>query len=88
MIVKHILAQDGVEIEACSSMRRTALHIAAEFDHVDIVRLLLAQGADLNSRDVDGSTALHLASQQGSRNALELLMKEANIDLFSKNKFG
>ena len=41
-ILKELLAQEGIEIEACSSMKRTPVHVAAEFDNVEIIKLLLA----------------------------------------------
>ena len=87
-ILKELLAQEGIEIEACSSMKRTPVHVAAEFDHVEIVKLLLAHGADINSRDFDESTPLHVASQYGSLNTLDYLLKETKVELAAKNKFG
>ena len=67
---------------------RTPLHIAAEFDHVEIVQLLIAKGADFNKKDSDGSAPLHIASQQGSINTIDHLLKETKIDLYAKNKYG
>lgn len=87
-ILKELLAQEGIEIEACSSMKRTPVHVAAEFDHAEVVKLLLAQGADINSRDFDESTPLHVASQYGSLNTLDYLLKETKAELAAKNKFG
>lgn len=87
-IVKELLAQEGIEMEACSSMKRTAVHVAAEFDHVEIVKLLLARGADFDHRDFDESTPLHIASQYGSLNTLDYLLKETKADMSAKNKFG
>lgn len=87
-ILKELLAQEGIEIEACSSMKRTPVHVAAEFDHVEVVKLLLAHGADFNCRDFDESTPLHVASQYGSLNTLDYLLKETKVDVAAKNKFG
>jgi hypothetical protein len=39
----------------------SALFIAVEFAHPEIVRLLLSHGADVNTRDEVGTTPLHLA---------------------------
>lgn len=44
---------------------RTALHAATDEGYEDIVELLLTHGAGVNSQDVDGWTALHLATSKG-----------------------
>jgi ankyrin repeat protein len=36
-----------------------ALHCAAQIQYVDLCRFLVQNGADVNARDVEGSTALH-----------------------------
>ena len=69
-------------------MQRTPLHVGTEYDHIEVVKLLIASGADFNYQDSDGSTPLHIASQQGSINTLDYLIKETKIDLFAKNKYG
>lgn len=87
-IVKELLAQEGIEIEACSSMKRTAVHVAAEFDHVEVVKLLVGQGADINRRDFDESTPLHVASSHGALQTLDYILKETKIEMLAKNKYG
>lgn len=69
-------------------MQRTPLHVGTEYDHIEVVKLLIASGADFNYQDSDGSTPLHIASQQGSINTLDYFIKETKIDLFAKNKYG
>ena len=41
---------------------KTALHIASMYGHLEIVQLLLCQGADMSIRTNSGRTALDLAS--------------------------
>lgn len=43
----------------------TALHTSAENGHIEIVQLLVEQGADIGLRDVEGRTALDAALQRG-----------------------
>jgi len=59
----------------------TLLHDAALKGHVDVLELLLAHGADVNSLNAQGATALHDAALAGQRAAAETLLKHgANID--------
>lgn len=44
----------------------TSLHMAAEFQHVEFVRWLLSNGADVSSRSIDGYTPLHMAVKKNS----------------------
>jgi len=52
---------------------RSALHLAASWGHLAIVKRLLEGGADLTLRDEDGYTALDYARQQGKSEVVALL---------------
>ena len=45
---------------------RRPLHYAAYGNHADVVRLLLARGADVDAIDKDHYTALHAAAAAGA----------------------
>jgi hypothetical protein len=47
---------------------------ATHFNHLDIVRNLLAENADPNVRGNDGTTALHLAVRNNNRQMVEMLL--------------
>jgi len=54
---------------------------AAWRGHRKVVKLLIAKGADLEAKDKDGSTPLHIAAQCGHRKVVELLLqKGADIE--------
>ena len=53
----------------------TPLMIAAWRDEIDIVRLLLSQGEDVNVRSEDGHTALSRASWKGHLNIVDVLLQ-------------
>jgi RNA polymerase sigma factor (sigma-70 family) len=57
----------------------TALHIAAQFGHTDIAKLLLDHGADINAKApaVKNMTPLHLAIWRGRKQELESLSEIA-----------
>jgi ankyrin repeat protein len=48
-VVEFLLQQDGIDIEMQSGTCNTALMYAAAAGNTDIVRLLLAHGADVNA---------------------------------------
>ena len=51
----------------------TALHSAARRGRLEIVRLLLANRADINARTNQGRTALEIAADVGQRETVALL---------------
>ncbi len=53
----------------------TLLHDAALKGHIDVIELLLAHGADINSKNAQGGTALHDAALAGQAEAVEALIK-------------
>ena len=55
--------------------------------HTEVIKLLIAEGADLDGKDKFGNTSLHYASQHGSKGIVELLISnKANVNI--KNKGG
>lgn len=53
------------------------LHVAAANGHVNLVRLLLRLGADLEAREgLAGKTALHLAMERGCQSVVNFLLQE------------
>ncbi|XP_012057306.1 PREDICTED: LOW QUALITY PROTEIN: NF-kappa-B inhibitor cactus-like [Atta cephalotes] len=59
------------------SHREMCLHLAATNGHVNLVRLLLRLGADLEAREaLAGKTALHLAMERKCRSVVNFLLQE------------
>ncbi len=62
-VVKELIMKGAPVDLKDKDRRRVALQWAAENGEVGVVRLLLENEADINIRDIDGSTALHLAAK-------------------------
>lgn len=63
----------GAAVNDVESLDETALHIAAEDDHVEIARLLLAAGADINAKRIFDETPLDVAVRRGAKRVQDLL---------------
>jgi len=80
--IVHLLATNGVLLEARDGEQRNALLWAAINGHGDIADDLLDLGADPNARDSDGSTPLIRAAWNGRRDIVaRLLTAGADPDL-------
>jgi ankyrin repeat protein len=61
--------------------KATPLFVAAQFNQVDCMKLLVAAGADIHLKDSIGSDALYIAAEKGQLKALEYLLSVgANVD--------
>ena len=63
----------------------TPLFVAAQCNHLEVVKELLDRGADINTQMVDGATPLFIAAQNGHHQLLQFLIKKgALIDIKRK----
>lgn len=53
----------------------TPLHYAARLGYLKVVELLIAKGANVNARNLDGNTPLYEAVECGHKEIVELLRK-------------
>ncbi|KAL6412228.1 hypothetical protein AUP68_04611 [Ilyonectria robusta] len=66
----------------------TPLHLAAAYDRLEIIQLLLSKGADLMAERTDGSTPLHMAVQAGHLSGTKMLLEHGaseSFDIFGKS---
>ena len=69
-------------------LRLTALHMAAERNHADVIRVLVKHGERVTARTLGLNTPLHMAASQGSVHAIRVLL-ELGADLMAvRNKRG
>jgi ankyrin repeat protein len=74
--VARRLVQAGaaVNVYSANDFHVQPLHSAAAGRHIEICRLLIAGGADVNAKQRHGFTPLHAAAQNGDVELLELLL--------------
>lgn len=65
----------GYDVNQPSEGGYTALHAAAENNHVEVIRLLVSNGADINAKVVTGMTPLDMAREAECHEAANLLME-------------
>jgi ankyrin repeat protein len=72
----HILLDAGASVAAYTrnEFANQPLHAAAAGRHVEVCRLLLAAGADVNATQHGGYTPLHEAAQHGDDEMVELFL--------------
>ena len=79
--VKRLLSIRNINVNVKDDVDgSTPLHFAALIGHVEIVRLLLQNGADVNAKDRWDMTPLQWAASQGHVDILHLLV-ETGVDL-------
>jgi len=95
--IVEILLHGGAEVDAPTGDGATALHMAAEYDHFDVVRLLLQKGADMNwvRRDTSGvhdkeaymeGCSVLAAAQLWGNHAVADLLQQAGAESIGKKE--
>ena len=82
-IVIGDLLREGVSPVA----KNTALRIASKEGHVELVEMLLNNGANVNAKNSYGVTALHIASREGHTDIVAMLL-EKGADVNAKSDGG
>ncbi|CAN9512858.1 unnamed protein product [Ophioblennius macclurei] len=78
-IVEELFTKGDVNARA-SQAGQTGLMLAVSHGRMDMVRALLAHGADVNVQDDEGSTALMCASEHGHVEIVKLLLAQPGCD--------
>lgn len=66
----------------------TPLHLCCEWGLEQVVQTLVEHGANVNARDSDGKTPIHIAVQNQHTQIISLLLCHPNIDLSLRDKKG
>lgn len=84
-MVKRMLQNENIEVDAMNDIGETPLHIAIREDNLHIAELLLAAGADSSKIYNDGEAPIHIAAKHGKAHIVGTLLKYGS-DVNSKNK--
>jgi hypothetical protein len=88
--MKRMLEMKSIDVEAKLSDELgggTCMKLAAYCGHLDICRLLIDKGAQVNAIDSGGWTPLHWAAEQGHVEMVRLLC-DRGADIEASNKYG
>ena len=94
--VKALFKSGRMQIENLNqqldSKGNTALHIAADYNHPEIIKYLLDQGASINATNNAGQTTLHLAAKnfdpKGESSALQELLRNRDANVNAQDNEG
>jgi len=78
-VVRFLLGCTNCEVNHRNCNGQTSLHYAASKNHVEIARMLLENGADVNAQDKYGNSPLHRASALGHMNITQILLKQKGV---------
>ncbi len=73
-LAEHLIAEHPEHVLAEGGYEGTPIHAAARAGHANTLSLLLDNGADVNSRGINGGTPLHRASWKGELEVGECLL--------------
>lgn len=84
--VEYLARKMNMKVDMRCSEGRTAMMLAAAEGHEDVVKLLLAVGAEVGARSTNGGTALMWAACRGRVGVVETLVEEGvNIEGRDRN---
>jgi ankyrin repeat protein len=72
-VVTTLLTKFDVQPDLRNSSGNAAIHLAADNDHVEVIKTLLAFDADMNCTNDSGDTALHIAARRQDAKCVEIL---------------
>ncbi|GLD58784.1 protein phosphatase 1 regulatory subunit 12A-like isoform X1, partial [Lates japonicus] len=91
---ERIMLRDAMAVLAGSgtltphpNTKATALHVAAAKGYIEVLKVLLQCGVDVDSRDIDGWTPLHAATHWGQEEVCTLLADHM-CDMAAVNNVG
>ena len=85
-LTKKLIEDKEIDLDHLNADLKTYLMVAAQYDSLDIAKLLIEKGANVNVRSPSGKTALWWAARYDHLELAELLI-EKGADVNPKNMF-
>lgn len=76
-----------MKIDQGDAKGNTPLHEAARWGHIEVIKFLISKGANPKLKSKDGSSALHIASQNAKNDTIKYLV-EIGLDINAQDNFG
>jgi ankyrin repeat protein len=86
-VVERFIIKDPQQVTQLGGLFGTPLHASVLGGHIEVSQLLVAHGADINSRCADNFTPLHVASAEGRLRIAKWLL-DHGADVNSKEERG
>lgn len=87
-ILNRLFSMGNVNLRSTAGSLQTPLMIAAQNGSVEVLHLLLQNGASVNTQDSSGNTALMFGIQRGSHDIIGALLDRPDSDLSLKDNRG
>jgi len=89
LLVDILLSKCKANPDILNSALDSPLHIATSNGYFEIIKMLIEKGANINSKNNDGDTPLHIAAinQLEDKMILYLLEKGSDTQIWNKNNF-
>ncbi|CZR60693.1 uncharacterized protein PAC_10589 [Phialocephala subalpina] len=88
LVVGQLLAAPGININAMGEVGRTALWLLAAVQGIDIVKILIEKGVDVELTNNSGQTSLSWAASRGQEADVKLLLTKDSVEPDSKDRIG
>jgi ankyrin repeat protein len=83
--VRELLKQEAVDVNVENDNRQTGLHLASRWPDIpnDLFQSILNKSTNINAKDKDGNTALHLAMISRSPTTTRKLLKKVDVNIMN-----
>jgi ankyrin repeat protein len=88
-LVKYLIEQCHVDVEAKDIIGWTSLHYASRYGRIEVVKYLIEQcDANVEVRDNNGSTPLHYSSRNGKIEVVKYLINHCHANVEARDNNG